>query len=280
MMRPANLVTANADILAGFAAAGQPSFARLPWLLLATTGIYGGGVVLNDVFDANLDAAERPERPIPSRRASCSVAAALGLAMLAAGVACAFRCTATSGVIGGLAATCAVLYDAAGKRHAVLGPINMGACRGLNLMLGVSAAPAQLASHWHLALIPVAYIAAITAVSAGEVHGGRRSTGLLALLLLCGVLLALPALALRPDFHLAALLPFLLILAARVAPPFWQAYRSPAPARLRAAVKAGVLSLIVLDAAIAAGYAGLVFGAAVLTLILLAGYLARKFAVT
>src|SRR5205085_1401815 len=120
----------------------------------------------------------------------------------------------------------------------------------------------------------------ITAVSAGEVHGGKRATGLVALVLLCAVLAALPALALTPQFRLLPLSPFLILLAGRVGPPFWQAYLDPRPDRLRAAVKAGVLSLIVLDAALAAGYAGLFYGLAVFVLTFVAAYLARLFAVT
>ena len=73
LMRPANIITAWADILLGYAAAGAVTvginnldFVALGWLILATTGLYGGGVVFNDVFDAELDAVERPERALPS----------------------------------------------------------------------------------------------------------------------------------------------------------------------------------------------------------------------
>ena len=50
LTRPANVVTALADVLAGAAAAG--TVAGLPGLLLSTAALYAGGVVLNDVFDA------------------------------------------------------------------------------------------------------------------------------------------------------------------------------------------------------------------------------------
>jgi len=280
LMRPANLVTANADILAGFAGAGPPGYGRLAWLLLATTGVYGGGIVFNDVLDARLDAEERPERPIPSGRASLPTAVLLGAFLFLMGICAAFQVSLASGLIAGLTAAMALLYDARGKHHPLLGPLNMGACRGLNLLLGVSAAPSMLGARWVIALIPIAYIAAITAVSAGEVRGGRRATGLFALILLGAVLLALPGLALTSQFRLLPMLPFLLVLAGRVLPPFWQAYLAPRPDRLRAAVKAGVLSLIVLDSALAAGYAGLLYGLAVFALTFAAAYLARLFAVT
>ena len=93
LVRPANIVTAWADILLGCAAAGafigginQINIVSLSWLILATTGLYGGGVVFNDVFDAELDATERPERPIPSGRASIQGAIALGTVLLVIGV--------------------------------------------------------------------------------------------------------------------------------------------------------------------------------------------------
>ena len=74
LMRLANIVTAISDILAGVAIAAyamQIEWANLPLtplilLVLSTIGLYGGGVVFNDVFDAELDKIERPERPIPS----------------------------------------------------------------------------------------------------------------------------------------------------------------------------------------------------------------------
>jgi 4-hydroxybenzoate polyprenyltransferase len=280
LMRPANLVTAAADVLAGFAAAGLSNLAALPWLLVSTVGLYGGGVVLNDFFDRELDAVERPERPIPSGRATARGAASLGAVLLAVGIGAASLASPTSGALALLIAGCAVLYDMWGKHQRILGPLNMGACRGLNLLLGVSAVPAMPGQRWYLALIPVAYIAAITAVSAGEVHGGKRGAGLLALGLIGGVFLALLALAATPEFHLLALLPFLTLLAIRVLPPFWRAYLEPQPGLIRAAVKAGVLSLIVLDATIAAGYAGPFYGLLVLALLFVAAGMARLFAVT
>ena len=280
LMRPPNVVTAGADVLAGYAASGRPIDLTLSCLLLAATCLYAGGVVLNDVFDAPLDAVERPERPLPSGRASLRGAAVLGTLLLAVGTGSAFLVSLVSGTLAASIASCAVLYDAWGKHRPVFGPINMGTCRGLNLLLGVSAAPAFVAERWYLALIPIAYIAAITAISRGEVHGGARRTSLLALILLALVLAALPLLALTPGFLLLPLAPFLAFFGWRVVPPFWRAYREPSPDRLRGAVKAGVLSLIVLDAALAAGYAGPLYGIVVLSLLPLAGVLARRFMVT
>ena len=69
-----------------------------------------------------------------------------------------------------------VIYDAWGKRHAIVGPLNMGLCRGLNLVLGIAAVPSALAGHWPLALLSLVYVAAVTVVSRGEVHGGKSGS--------------------------------------------------------------------------------------------------------
>lgn len=289
MMRPANIITAWADILAGFAASGfllssdwqvTTNMMPLTWLLLATTGLYGGGVVFNDVFDAELDAKERPERPIPSGRASVNEATLLGSVLLVLGVVAAAQVSWLSAGIAACIAVAALLYDALSKHHSVIGPLNMGLCRGGNLMLGVSAVPAILGEYWFLAVIPVVYIAAITTLSQGEVHGGKRTTGIVALLLIITVIAGLLGLGILKNYQVLAALPFITLFAIRVLLPFFNAYREPSPEQIRIAVKAGVLSLIVLDATVAAGFAGLAYGLIVLCLLPISIKLAGIFAVT
>ncbi|QSJ20695.1 UbiA-like protein EboC [Nostoc sp. UHCC 0702] len=292
-MRPANIVTAWADILVGFAASGgiifdelingQGSFATLiplGWLLLATTGLYGGGIVFNDVFDAELDAKERPNRPIPSDRVSRQNATLLGSLLFAIGIFAAFQVSWLSATIAIVITFAALFYDAIAKHHAFFGPLNMGLCRGCNLLLGVSAVPAIVSERWYLALIPVLYIAAITAISQGEVHGGKKITGVLALLLIGMVLTAVLALGFIADYAVITALPFAVLLAIRVLPNFVKAAREPIPEKIRTAVKVGVLSLIILDATIAAGFAGLYYGLLVLILLPVSMKLAQLFAVT
>ena len=50
LLRPANVVTAVADVLAGFAIAGLRHPDTLPWLIVSSCCLYAGGVVLNDVY--------------------------------------------------------------------------------------------------------------------------------------------------------------------------------------------------------------------------------------
>ena len=100
LLRPANVVTAIADVLAGYAVAGRSHPQALPWLVGATMCLYAGGVVLNDVFDRHIDAVERPERPIPSGRVSVPRAATLGASLLTAGVLAASQATRDALIVG------------------------------------------------------------------------------------------------------------------------------------------------------------------------------------
>jgi 4-hydroxybenzoate polyprenyltransferase len=280
LMRPANLVTAAADVMAGYAVAGLPTPRALPWLLASGVLLYAGGVVMNDVFDAISDASGRPERAIPSGRARRTTAALWGMTLLIVGVAAAFAVGVAAGAVASLLALAALLYDAVTKHHRWPGAFTMGACRGLNLLLGVSAAPTVLLGAGDIALVPLLYVAAMTLASTGEVSGGDRRT-----LALSGAMIAVAVMLLALLTHgaqpaLLAMAPFALLLVVRVGAPFWTAWRRPAAAQVRAAVKRGVLSIIVLDAAIAAAYAGFLWGLLVLMLAWPAARLSARFAVT
>lgn len=286
LMRPANIITAWADILLGYAAAGAVTmethldFVALSWLILATTGLYGGGVVFNDVCDAELDAVERPERPLPSGRSSLLGAILLGTTLLAIGIIAAAMVSKLSAILAAIVATTALLYDKWGKHKTVFGPLNMGACRGGNLLLGVSAIPEAVGDRWYLALIPIIYIAAITAISQGEVRGGKKTTGIVAIALIGLVISIAIGLGTLPEYTLLITLPFLILFTALVVPPFTKAALTPSPELIQTAVKAGVLSLIVLDATIAAGFSNWIYGLLLLALLPLSRFLARIFAVT
>ncbi|MDV2991447.1 MAG: Protoheme IX farnesyltransferase [Chroococcidiopsis sp. SAG 2025] len=287
LMRPANIVTAWADILAGFAIsgfvaiqAGTLELEALGWLLLATTGLYGGGVVCNDVFDAELDAKERPERPIPSGRASRQSAATLASVLLLVGIVAAAQVSLLSAILAICIAVGAVVYDSLGKHQPLVGALNMGLCRGGNLLLGMSAVPAIVGEYWFLALIPIFYIAAITSLSQGEVHGAKGNTPTIALLLIITVITALFGLDLLPNYHILKALPAIALFTGYLLPPVIQAVRQPTPEQIRNAVRSGILSLVILDATIATGFANLPYGLFVLCLLPISIALAQIFAVT
>ena len=145
LMRPANLPTAAADIFAGVALAGLfsastnvlPIVIPILFLIFSSIFLYAGGVVLNDVFDVEVDKVERPERALPSGLISLKSAAFFGAILLLIGIALAFLVNNLSGIIAILLAFSIVLYDGYSKKYSFLGPLNMGLCRSLNLLLGV-----------------------------------------------------------------------------------------------------------------------------------------------
>lgn len=290
LMRPANIITAVADILLGFAASGSAAgllgeslgaqLQTLGWLVLATIGLYGGGVVFNDVCDAELDRLERPERPIPSGQATRLSAGLLGTGLLLSGIVAAWQVSFISGMLAAGIAALALLYDAWGKHHPWLGPLNMGACRGANLLLGLSAVPAALRQYWFIGLIPLVYIAAITSISRGEVHGGNKKALLGSLALYGLVITAILAVLGLPQVAALSAVPFLLGFGYFIFPPLLRALASLQPQDVRQAVKAGVMALILLDATLAAGFAGWRYGVLVLLLFPVSRLLARVFAVT
>lgn len=294
LTRPANIVTAVADILAGIAVSGAamlltspelavgpgPGFGSWVWLCVATIGLYGGGVAFNDVFDAELDRVERPERPIPSGMVSLRNAAIMAGALLLIGVIAAWQVSLLSGLIALAVAILCILYDAWGKHQSIFGPINMGLCRTGNLLLGVSIIPEMVETYWYLGLIPLVYIAAITMISRGEVHGENK-TALQGGFAMYGlVVLSLLGLSFINPTPWWQALPFLLLLCYMIFPPLLRALNTQKPQLIGKAVKAGVIAQIVVNATLASVFAGWQFGILVVLLLPLSIWIARKFAVT
>ncbi len=286
-MRPANILTAITDIMAGIAIAGFLSrglhdvqaVLQVICLAIAAMGLYGGGVVFNDVFDADLDRIERPERPIPSGVVSRTQAAVLGIYLLLLGILAAFSVGEWPGFIAAAIAITALVYDKWGKHNALLGPINMGLCRGLNLLMGISIVPQAIITHGWLAFVPILYIAAITMISRDEVHGGKKRTLWLAAAgygVVCLIILAEAAI----QGKLLYVIPYLLVFLWLIMGPLLNAMRNPVGPNIGKAVKGGIIGLIAMNAAWVAAFAIFPYPLIVLALLPLSFLLARAFAVT
>jgi len=284
-VRPANIVTSVADVLAGIAIAGvftsdflsylQPIFL----LCISTAFLYGGGIVFNDVFDAELDKAERPERAIPSGLISIQNAAILGGLLLFFGVIMATLSSIASGGFALAIAFFALIYNKWGKHHYFFGPLNMGICRGLNLLLGISIILTAISVWYFLAIVPVIYIFSITMVSRGEVHGGSRTNLYIASVLYTIVIGFITYYALINYKFIWALL-FLIPFAWMIFKPLFIAIQNPIGKNIGAAVKAGVISLILMDAAWAATFSSVYAAIIIACLLPLSLWLAKVFSVT
>lgn len=290
LTRPANIITAIADILAGAAISGvaytllqdnvPEMWVNLGWLVLATIGLYGGGVAFNDVFDADLDKTERPERPIPSGQATVRSAGWMAFLLLLIGVLAAWQVSVLSGILAFSVALLAVLYDAWGKHQTLFGPVNMGLCRAGNLLLGMSLVPGAVQEFGYIGMVPLVYVAAITMVSRGEVHGKNTRALYGGLVMYASILLFVAGLAFIQKDHWWESLPFLILLAYFIFPPLVKAIKKQEPALIGKSVKAAVLALILVNASLAAAFSGWVVGLVILLLLPVSLRLARVFAVT
>lgn len=288
LVRLPNLFTAAADVLAGYltVAVGEGEPEKLFWLLVATVCLYAGGVVLNDYFDYSVDRRERPERPLPSGRVSLSTARRLAVGFFVMAALAGASVGPVSLALALAIAGAAAVYDALGK-HTALGPLNMGLCRFLNLLLGVSAAPDLLVDRLPLAALLLVHVAGVTYLSRSEVLGGARQGAVFALAALSLVAVGMAylhvggaQLGASPFLPDLSFLPFLGLFLLATVPPAMRCLSAPSPANIRGGVKAGVLGLVLLDAAFAAGYAGWPAGLAVALLVVPSYLVARAFAVT
>lgn len=286
LLRPANIITAVTDVLAGISLSGifflnesQLTLDSMALLCLSTIGLYGGGIVFNDIFDAPLDRIERPERPIPRGTISIQAALLVGIVFFLIGLTAAFVANLIAGYLAVFIVLAALLYNKWGKHHAILGPPNMGLCRGLNLLLGLSIIPDQVFSMWYIAFVPILYIGAITLISKGEVHGSSKTPLFIAAILYAIVVSAIGLLANYNHYFLLTAT-VLLAFSWMVYRPLWKAIKDSSGKNIRKAVKAGILGLIIMNAgwALASG----VFTVALVMLLMLplTLWLGRFFAVT
>ncbi|MEV7828792.1 SCO3242 family prenyltransferase [Microbacterium enclense] len=173
---PASLTVLGDAVVGALSARGSGGDFPLRGGALAASSVclYSAGMALNDWADADLDALERPERPIPSGRITRSRALAVGAGLTALGIGSAFAAGRASGLVSLALAGALWAYDLVFKPTAA-GPVVMAVCRGLDVMMG-AAGPG-----WRGALLPASAVAvhtvAVTAVSRGEVDGSTRVTG-------------------------------------------------------------------------------------------------------
>jgi len=129
--RVSNLPTVWTNVIAGATIANAAAtLADIAVVGLAMTAFYVGGMYLNDFFDREIDARERPGRPIHAGDISPSAVSAIGFALLAVGMILLAR-FGLSTVMWALAlAGAIVLYDAWHKGNSIA-PVIMGLCRAL-----------------------------------------------------------------------------------------------------------------------------------------------------
>lgn len=293
LLRLPNVFTAAADVMMGFLVTHgdlDPAW-QVALLVAGSCLLYFSGMVLNDVFDADVDAHEQPHRPIPSGQVSLSAAKAAGWALLSSGVlfgwfASYLASDARPGAIATLLAMCIVLYDSVLKKTPV-GPIAMGACRALNVLFGMSLGSAYRvpenmdrifwasSAQWQVLAGIGVYITGVTWFARTDARTSSRPALILAIVVLSAgmALLATVPNAMgdgwTPALRVSTSGWYLLwvMLAAITLRRCGAAIIDPSSKKVQFAVRHCVHSIIVLDAAVCVGFAGPLWGFAVLLLL-------------
>jgi 4-hydroxybenzoate polyprenyltransferase len=139
LARISALPTAISNVLAGFLLSHQnwqPVF-DLTLLLAASTCIYTAGMISNDVVDFERDSKSRPNRPLPSGAISIRSATIAFLLLMMIGIGIGICLGKRPTMVVSILVICVLLYNSVLK-PTIAGPVLMGACRFLNVLLGAS----------------------------------------------------------------------------------------------------------------------------------------------
>ncbi len=261
LCRLAAVFTAMADIFLGYLLThdGLESEWELSLLVGASSCLYLAGMVFNDIFDREIDAKERPKRPIPSGRVTVRAAVNLGVVLMISGLGLAGAAGVGSLIVAGLLTGCIFLYDGLLK-STLVGPVVMGSCRFLNVMLGasVTASDPSIAAVWALPQLHVAaglgvYIAGVTWFARNEAGTSSKAhlaaamgTVNLGFALLVAFVMNWPRAPERQTQAALALGMIALIINRRL----FTALFDPVPGKVQPAVRTMLLSLIMLDASL------------------------------
>jgi 4-hydroxybenzoate polyprenyltransferase len=317
LVRVPNTLTSCADVIAGFAiAAGawvqineRAVSVAGPALLAACAGsiaLYWAGMVLNDVHDVEADRKQRRNGPLVDGRIQIGTARSAGWLLLMAGIALAclsaylvpkesegnrgpMLTLATSIVLAGSI----VAYDSRLKATR-FGPILMGLCRGLNMLIGVFLGASivwpignEWSSLWAVIGGHTAYVIGITLAARRE---GFMQQSKLRLAWSWGVsMLGVVVIgtccwwSLPRPFYLDPISWFPGLIAILMFPWIRRVYvsiASPGVGTLVPAIKQAILSIIFLDAALTLQFAGNTLGLLVCGLAIPTFLLSRVFRVT
>jgi 4-hydroxybenzoate polyprenyltransferase len=172
LARVSNTPTTLSDTVAGAVLVSSAAAAGTVALVAVAIALfYTAGMILNDVLDSDVDARERPERPLPSGQVSRSAAATAVVILFVAGE----GLLALEGLepfLAGLGLIALiVLYDAWHKGN-VLSPVLMAACRALVYVIaGLAVAGSVTNELWGAGLVLLVYVAGLTQVAKAEARG-------------------------------------------------------------------------------------------------------------
>jgi 4-hydroxybenzoate polyprenyltransferase len=218
-------------------------------------------------------------RPLPSGRVSALEAVLLLGILFGAGLSGAFLVRGASFLVAAFLLLLIISYDAFTKDRHVIGPLNMGACRACNLLLGMSGGQLQAGTAMLFPFLTLAYVFTLTTLSRFEVHNGLGKQGWIVFGGWAGVVAAILGLGLAWRLSGWGLM-FLSVFALFTGPTLVLALLQPTPAAVGRAVKFLILGIPLLDAVYSAGIQGWPYGIIVGLCMVPAVFFARYLYVT
>jgi 4-hydroxybenzoate polyprenyltransferase len=289
LIRLPNLFTLPSNILVGFAIASALTltFTSLVQVLLLVTisiSLYCVGLVLNDLFDYNIDKKERPTRPIASGRISRKVAIVLVTIFTAIALCLSLLVSVPTFGISLVLISLIFGYDKYLK-NTQAGPFTIAAARVMNVTLGTSASLNNIDSFPQFAIlvfvltITFVYVSLIGFISKYEIQGFSKNIKLyLISVVIAGIISLIILFTLIGFFKYEALI--ILVLFAFIMVKAAYRIHKKDSIGIQQSVEKMIMSIIVLDSTYLSGIRGLEVGLAVLLLIVPLLILSRKMYMT
>lgn len=289
LVRLPNLFTLPSNILVGMATVSSLAFTLTSFtqfLLLVTISVllYCVGIVLNDLYDFDIDKKERPNRPLPSGKISRRSAIVLVAIFSTIALILSLQVSFSTLVISSILFSVIFGYDKYLKNtHA--GPFTIASARVMNILLGTSVSLRSVDSYSQIVtltfvlIITFVYVSLIGFISRYEVHGFSDNTKLLlpqaivATVISSIILFSLMGFFKLESLIILSLFSFIMIIS------FSRIYRRDS-GRTQQIVRNMILSIIVLDSTFLTGIIGIELGLVVLTLMAPLLVLANKMYMT
>jgi UbiA prenyltransferase family protein len=289
LVRLPNLFTLPSNILVGMATVSSLAFTLTSFtqfLLLVTISVllYCVGIVLNDLYDFDIDKKERPNRPLPSGKISRRSAIVLVAIFSTLALILSLHVSFSTLVISSILFSVIFGYDKYLK-NTQAGPFTIASARVMNILLGTSVSLRSVDSYSQIVtltfvlIITFVYVSLIGFISRYEVHGFSDNTKLLlppsivATVIFSIILFTLMGFFKLESLIILSLFSFIMIIS------FSRIYRRDS-GRTQKIVRNMILSIIVLDSTFLTGIIGIELGLVVLTLMAPLLVLANKMYMT
>ena len=180
LFRPVNCVMIGFAVIVGAFVSKPPTVPALQLALGFFTGFFicAYSMVVNDIYDLEVDRVNRPDRPIPSGRVTVREASRLSLVMLAAGLVCAFLSLNPLAVAIAIAyALVSWLYNSRAKRTGLPGNLIVASSLAIPFIYGGAVAGGSIGGSLLLMMALTAFFSGVgreVVKSMADVEGDAR----------------------------------------------------------------------------------------------------------